>query len=73
MWPGVPVVPLMSTGATDGAPLLRHGVAVYGTSGIFMEHGENRLHGRDERVPVKSFLEGADYLDRVVRELAAGR
>jgi len=73
MWPGVPVVPTMTTGATDGAQLLRAGVAVYGTNGIFMERGENRLHGRDERVPVKSFFEGAEYLDRLVRELAAGR
>jgi acetylornithine deacetylase/succinyl-diaminopimelate desuccinylase-like protein len=73
MWPGVPVVPLMSAGATDGAPLRTAGIAVYGANGIFLEHGENRLHGRDERVPVKSFFEGAQFLDRLVRELAEGR
>lgn len=72
MWPGVPVVPLMSAGATDGAALRNAGIAVYGVSGIFLEHGENRMHGRDERVPVKSFFEGADFLDRLTRELAQG-
>ena len=64
---------LLGTSRALRAELLREGLAVYGTSGIFMEHGENRMHGRDERVPVKSFFEGADYLDRLVRELAAGR
>ncbi len=44
MWPGTPVVPVMSSGATDGSRLLNEGVAVFGTSGIFMEHGENRMH-----------------------------
>jgi len=73
MWPGVPVVPLMIAGATDGAPLRNAGIAVYGVSGIFLEHGENRMHGRDERVPVKSFFEGAQFLDRLARELAQGR
>jgi acetylornithine deacetylase/succinyl-diaminopimelate desuccinylase-like protein len=63
----------MSAGATDGAPLRTAGIAVYGANGIFLEHGENRLHGRDERVPVKSFFEGAQFLDRLVRELAEGR
>jgi len=73
MWPDVPVVPLMSAGATDGAELRNAGIAVYGVSGIFLEHGENRMHGRDERVPVRSFFEGAQFLDRLTRELAQGR
>lgn len=73
MWPGVPVVPLMSAGATDGAALRNAGIAVYGVSGIFLEHGENRMHGRDERVPVNSFFQGAEFLDRLVRELAQGQ
>jgi acetylornithine deacetylase/succinyl-diaminopimelate desuccinylase-like protein len=73
MWPRVPVVPLMSAGATDGAPLRNAGISVYGVSGIFLEHGENRMHGRDERIPVRSFFEAAQFLDRLARELAQGR
>jgi acetylornithine deacetylase/succinyl-diaminopimelate desuccinylase-like protein len=72
MWPGTPVVPVMSSGATDGSELRNIGVPVYGTSGIFNEHGENRLHGRDERVPVKSLLDGREYLYRLARALAGG-
>ncbi len=72
MWPGIPVVPVMSTGATDGLRLRNAGIPTYGTSGIFTESGENRLHGRDERVPVHSFYDGAEYLYRLVKALAAG-
>jgi acetylornithine deacetylase/succinyl-diaminopimelate desuccinylase-like protein len=70
MWPGTPVVPVMSAGATDGSRLLNAGIAVYGTSGIFMEQGENRMHGRDERVPVRSLFEGQEYLYRLTKALA---
>ena len=72
MWPGVIVVPTMSTGATDGSRLRNAGVAVYGADGIFMEFGENRIHGRDERVGVPALHEGAEFLYRLAKTLAAG-
>ena len=72
MWPGVPVVPIMSTGATDGSRLRNAEIPIYGVSGIFMEFGENRAHGRNERVPVKSFEEATEFLYRLVKALAAG-
>lgn len=71
MWPGVPVIPVMSSGATDGSELRNIGIAVYGTSGIFQEHGENRMHGRDERIPVKSLYEGHEFLYRLAKALAS--
>lgn len=71
LWPGVPVLPIMSTGATDGSRLRNAGIPVYGVSGIFVEFGENRLHGRDERVGVKSFFDATEFLYRLVRELAS--
>jgi acetylornithine deacetylase/succinyl-diaminopimelate desuccinylase-like protein len=71
MWPGIPVIPVMSSGATDGSELRNIGIAVYGTSGIFVEHGENRMHGRDERVPVKSLHEGREYLYRLAKALSS--
>jgi acetylornithine deacetylase/succinyl-diaminopimelate desuccinylase-like protein len=70
MWPGTPVVPTMSSGATDGVYLRNAGIPVYGTSGIFIDYNENRVHGRDERVPVKSLLEGREYLYRLAKALA---
>jgi acetylornithine deacetylase/succinyl-diaminopimelate desuccinylase-like protein len=72
MWPGVPVVPLMSAGATDGSRLRNAGIPTYGVSGLFIEHGEVRIHGRDERLAVKSFVEGTEFLHRLVKALAAG-
>jgi acetylornithine deacetylase/succinyl-diaminopimelate desuccinylase-like protein len=69
MWPGVPVVPLMSAGATDGSRLRNAGIPTYGVSGLFVEYGEMRMHGRDERLAVRSFLEGAEFLYRLVRSL----
>jgi acetylornithine deacetylase/succinyl-diaminopimelate desuccinylase-like protein len=72
MWPGVPVVPLMSTGATDGSRLRNADIPVYGVSGIFVEYGEIRAHGRDERVAVRSFFDGAEFLYRLAKALGSG-
>ena len=71
-WPTATVVPVMSTGATDGSRLRNAGYAVYGVSGIFTELGENRLHGKDERVGVRSFFDATGFLDRLVRALGSG-
>jgi acetylornithine deacetylase/succinyl-diaminopimelate desuccinylase-like protein len=62
MWPGVVVVPSMSTGATDGLFFRNAGIPVYGVSGIFYTVGENRAHGRDERILKKSFFDGLEFL-----------
>lgn len=70
MFPGVPVVPTMSTGATDGKYLRNAGIPTYGVDGMFFEEGENRAHGRDERVPVESFYESQEFLYRLVKRLA---
>ena len=70
MWPGVPLIPVMSSGATDGSRLRNDGIPTFGTSGIFMEFGEVRIHGRDERVLIESLFEGQTYLYRLVKALA---
>lgn len=67
MWPGTPVVPTMSTGATDGLYLRNAGIPVYGVSGLF--YGETYSHGMNERIPVTSFYEGQEFLYRLVRAL----
>jgi acetylornithine deacetylase/succinyl-diaminopimelate desuccinylase-like protein len=72
LWPGVPVVPVMSTGATDGSRLRNAGIPIYGVSGIFVEYGEIRIHGRDERVGVRSFFDGSEFLYRLVKALGSG-
>ncbi len=70
MWPGVAVVPVMSTGATDGAYLRNSGIPTYGVSGIFGDVNDVRAHGRDERIGIKSFYEGQEFLYRVVKEMS---
>lgn len=73
MWPGIPVVPFMSTGATDGRPLRKAGIPTYGVSGLFGDMDDSRAHGRDERMLIKSFFDGQEFLYRLVKELSGGR
>jgi acetylornithine deacetylase/succinyl-diaminopimelate desuccinylase-like protein len=72
-WPGAPIVPTMSAGATDGSYLRNAGIPTYGHSGLAGDVDDNRAHGRDERVLVKSFYDGQDYLYRLVKMLAGGK
>jgi acetylornithine deacetylase/succinyl-diaminopimelate desuccinylase-like protein len=72
-WPGIPVIPTMSTGATDGSFLRNAGIPTYGTSGLAGDIDDVRSHGKDERVLIKSFMDGQEYLYRLVKILAAGK
>ena len=72
MFGDIPVVPTMSTGATDGHWLRAAGIPTYGVSGIFSTPGETNAHGRDEKLRVKSFYDGLEFLDQLVRRLAGG-
>jgi acetylornithine deacetylase/succinyl-diaminopimelate desuccinylase-like protein len=67
LWPGVAVVPTMSTGATDSLYLRKAGIPMYGTSGIFGDMDDSRAHGKDERIAVQSFFDGQEYLYRLVK------
>ncbi len=69
-WPGTPVVPTMSAGATDSTYLRNAGIPAYGHSGLADDVDDFRAHGKDERVPVKSFFEGQEYLYRLVKMLS---
>jgi acetylornithine deacetylase/succinyl-diaminopimelate desuccinylase-like protein len=71
MWPGVPVVPVMSTGATDAVYLRGAGIPIYGVDGIFEDIDDIRAHGRDERLGVSAFYEGQEFLYRLVKALAS--
>jgi acetylornithine deacetylase/succinyl-diaminopimelate desuccinylase-like protein len=70
MWGNIPVIPTMSTGATDGRFLRAAGIPTYGVSGIFSAPGETNAHGRDEKLRVKSYYDGLAFLDALVRQLA---
>ena len=70
MFNDVPVIPTMSTGATDGRFLRAAGIPTYGVSGIFSAPGETNAHGRDEKLRVKSFYDGLDFLYQLVKKVA---
>jgi acetylornithine deacetylase/succinyl-diaminopimelate desuccinylase-like protein len=71
VWPALPVVPIMLTGATDGRFLRAAGIPTYGTTGLFVDIADIRAHGRDERLLVSSFHDAQDFLYRVVVGLTA--
>ena len=70
MWPGVPVIPTMSTGATDGLYLRNAGIPVYGVSGLFGEIDDVRAHGQNERILIKSYFDGQEFLYRLTTALS---
>jgi acetylornithine deacetylase/succinyl-diaminopimelate desuccinylase-like protein len=69
-WPGVPVVPVMSRGASDGRLLRRAGMPVYGISGIADDQDDIRAHGKDERVGVIAVFEAREFVYQLVKALA---
>ena len=71
MWPGVPVVPSMSTGASDGVYTNAAGMPTYGISGIAIDTNDVRAHGKDERLRVESFYQGLDFYYRYLKALTS--
>ena len=72
LWPGVPVIPNMETGATDGLYLRNAGMPVYGVSGVFLDADDIRAHGKDERIGVAEYYTGGEFTYRLVRALGRG-
>jgi acetylornithine deacetylase/succinyl-diaminopimelate desuccinylase-like protein len=72
MWPGVVVLPVMDPWSTDGARLRQAGVPVYGISGIFYDIDDVRSHGKDERIGVRAFYEGVEFMYRLMKDLTSG-
>jgi acetylornithine deacetylase/succinyl-diaminopimelate desuccinylase-like protein len=70
MWPGIPIIPTMSAGATDGRFLNAAGIPTYGLSGMFHDAAGSRAHGLDERIRVQSLLDGRRFLYEIVRTYA---
>ncbi len=66
-WPGTPVVPAMSAGATDGAFLTPVGIPTYGVSGMFGDADGSGAHGLNEHMRVSSVYKGADFIYDIVK------
>jgi acetylornithine deacetylase/succinyl-diaminopimelate desuccinylase-like protein len=71
MWPGVPIIPTMSTTATDAFYLRRAGIPAYGVSGVFDDVEDIRAHARDERVKDVWFYEGLEFSYRLIKRLTS--
>ncbi len=69
-----PVLPFMSTGATDSSQLRLHNVQAYGLVPFPLSEEEyQRMHGDDERIPLAAFTKGIDVMARIVAEFSATR
>ena len=73
MWPGAPVVPTMGTGASDGVYTNPAGIPTYGVCGLAIDVDDDRSHGRDERLPIESYYNGAVFYYRYVKAVAGGK
>jgi acetylornithine deacetylase/succinyl-diaminopimelate desuccinylase-like protein len=73
IWPGLPVIPTLSTGATDGRFLNAAGIPTYGVSGVFVDPDGNGVHGLNERVRVKSLYDAREFLYRLVKTYGSAR
>jgi acetylornithine deacetylase/succinyl-diaminopimelate desuccinylase-like protein len=72
MWGSVPVIPVMSTGATDSRFFRALGTPAFGVSGLFSDPTvDARAHGRDERMRIQSYYEGQEFLWRLTRTLTS--
>lgn len=69
-FPGVPMLAMMSTGATDAIFITPLGIPVYGAPGTMIDADGNGIHGLNERISVRSLMQGRDYLSDLVTVLA---
>jgi len=73
IWPGVPFIPAMLTGATDGRFTNAAGIPTYGLSGLMAGTDGDNIHGLNERIQVKALMNGRQFLYEVVKLYADGK
>jgi acetylornithine deacetylase/succinyl-diaminopimelate desuccinylase-like protein len=73
VWPGVPILPVMATGATDAVHTSAAGIPTYGVTGLFHGPEGTGAHGLNERMRVKSLYEGRDFLYGLIQDYAGGK
>ncbi len=70
-YPGVPLVATMSAGASDGKFTRTAGIPTFGIACMFFELGDNRAHGKDERIGAQDFYDGVNFTYKLIRALSA--
>jgi acetylornithine deacetylase/succinyl-diaminopimelate desuccinylase-like protein len=69
MWPGLPIIPSMATGASDAVYTNAAGMPTYGLSGEAIDRDDIRAHGKDERIRQDSFYHGVEFYYRFLKTL----
>ena len=69
-YPGVPIFPAMSSGASDSMWFRSHGVPSYGSSPVFMKDSDDFAHGLNERAPIATIAPAIDYYLTLIPELS---
>jgi acetylornithine deacetylase/succinyl-diaminopimelate desuccinylase-like protein len=73
LWPGIPVIPEMETGASDSIYTMSAGIPSYGICGIALDRDDVRAHGKDERLPVESYYTGVEFYYEFLKRLTTHR
>ena len=73
MWPGLTILPEMETGASDSIYTIAAGMPSYGFNGMAIEEGDERAHGRDERLGVESYYAGVQFGYLYLKAMTGGR
>jgi Acetylornithine deacetylase/Succinyl-diaminopimelate desuccinylase and related deacylases len=71
IWPGLPIVPVLETGATDGLFFRQLGIPTYGITGTGEDLDDVRIHGKDERMAVEDFYNGLEFEYQLIKGIAS--
>ncbi|HZU26394.1 MAG TPA: M20/M25/M40 family metallo-hydrolase [Bryobacteraceae bacterium] len=69
LWPEVPVIPVMDTGASDGKWTRQAGIPTYGVSAVFDDADDVRAHGKDERIGAQAYFDSVEFYYRLMKRL----
>ena len=69
-YPGLEIIPAMSSGGTDGMHFRKAGIESYGVNGIYMKSSDSFAHGLNERMPVESFFSNVEHWYVLLKEIA---
>lgn len=73
MWPGLTILPEMETGASDSIYTMAAGMPSYGFNGMAIEEGDERAHGRDERLGIESYYAGVEFQYLYLKAMTSGQ
>jgi acetylornithine deacetylase/succinyl-diaminopimelate desuccinylase-like protein len=73
MFPGVPIIPEMETGASDSKFTMAAGIPSYGFSGMGVDDDDDRAHGKDERIRVEAYYAGVQFDYLYLKRLTGGK